>query len=82
MKENDLAIYIAKNVMEDKLIFSTDTSIVTIFEWKSNNPNGPGINIKFTNEFMDMLRDNKIDVIRLKTELNERNIHIMNKNLS
>ena len=81
MKEENLAVYIAENIKENILTFPTKTSIVTIFEWKSNNPNGPGINIKFTNEFMDMLRDNKIDVIRLKTELNERNIHIMNKNL-
>ena len=81
MKEKDLAMYIAKNVMVDNLTFSIGTSIVTIFEWKSNNPNGPGMNVKFTNEFIDFLCHNGIDVIKLKIELKERNIHIINKNL-
>lgn len=42
MKEKELVMYIAKNIKEDNLTFLIGKSLVTMFELKMNNPNGPG----------------------------------------
>lgn len=81
MKEKELAMYIAKNIKEDNLTFLIGKSLVTMFELKMNNPNGPGRHVKFTNKFMDILCHNGINVKRLKNELTKRNIYIINKNM-
>lgn len=82
MKEKDLAMFITNNINVNNLTVQMNGKIIiTIFECKSNNPNSPGRNIKLTNEFIDFLCHNGFDVNKLKTELMERNIYIMNENL-